>query len=457
MRPLASSPVVVAVLALTACVSAGRPAGPVVSPTGIVYPTGTPPTETRTSQTARLYLRQDRYDRALDLALEGVASAPGNPIHYFLAGAAYARLAQLARADSMFVEAERLYPAYELEIEPEREAAWGSAFNDGLEAYGAGEVERAIDLWLEATRIYDLRSEAHRNVASLLAVEGRYPEAIDVYQRGLAGLEDRPATRALTDEEVRTRAETAGGMEAQLSVLLLATERWGEAEPILRRRLEQDPGDVEIRSDLARALDGMGRTEEAQQFYGTLLTEEGLGGTQLFNLGVALFRISDFHRAAEAFRRLTESQPDSRDAWFNYTNALFAAEAWAPLAAAGDRLIDLEPLGENALLITARAQLETGDREAAVGTLALADAAPAYLEEMRLRRAGASTLVEGRITGNAADPGALVHLRFIFYGDAGSELGSETLSLEAPAPGRSEPFEVAFAMRASAYRYELMR
>jgi tetratricopeptide (TPR) repeat protein len=246
-------------------------------------------------------------------------------------------------------------------------------------------------------------------------------------------------------------------MEAQLSVLLLATERWGEAEPILRRRLEQDPGDVEIRSDLARALDGMGRTEEAQQFYGTLLTEEGLGGTQLFNLGVALFRISDFHRAAEAFRRLTESQPDSRDAWFNYTNALFAAEAWAPLAAAGDRLIDLEPLGENALLITARAQLETGDREGAVGTLALADAAPAYLEEMRLRRAGASTLVEGRITGNAADPGALVRLRFIFYGDAGSELGSETLSLEAPAPGRSEPFEVAFAKRASAYRYELMR
>lgn len=447
---------IAALFGLVGCVAGGRPPGPVTSPTGIVYPIGTPPEETRTSQTATLYLRQDRYDRALELALEGVATDGGNPIHYFLAGAAYARLADLAHADSMFDEATRLYPAYELEIEPEREAAWGAAFNDGLEAYEAGDVEGAIDVWREATLIYDLRPEVHRNLASLLALEARHAEAIDVYRRGLSGLEARPATRVLTELELGERVAATREMDAQLSTLMLATDRFTEAEPLIRRRLERDPDNVELRSDLARALSGMGRDAEAEEIYGTLLVEEGLAGTQLFNLGVALFRSSDFAGAAEAFRRLTESQPESRDAWFNYANALFAAEAWEALAAAGDRLIAVEPLGENAILITARAQLETGDRAAAVGTLALADAAPVYLDDLRMRRARATTRVEGRVTGNAADPGTSVRVRFVFYGERGEELGSETLRLAAPSPGEAAPFEVTFVMRADAYRYELV-
>jgi tetratricopeptide (TPR) repeat protein len=296
----------------------------------------------------------------------------------------------------------------------------------------------------------------HRNLASLLALEARHAEAIDVYRRGLSGLEARPATRVLTKLELGERVAATREMDAQLSTLMLATDRFTEAEPLIRRRLERDPDNVELRSDLARALSGMGRDAEAEEIYGTLLVEEGLAGTQLFNLGVALFRSSDFAGAAEAFRRLTESQPESRDAWFNYANALFAAEAWEALAAAGDRLIAVEPLGENAILITARAQLETGDRAAAVGTLALADAAPVYLDDLRMRRARATTRVEGRVTGNAADPGTSVRVRFVFYGERGEELGSETLRLAAPSPGEAAPFEVTFVMRADAYRYELV-
>lgn len=444
-------------LMMSACGGPQRAApGPLVSPTGVVYAPGTPPTETRSSQTASLYLRQDLVDRALALALEGIEEYPGNPIHYFLAGVAHARLGSYEAADSMFDEAERIYPAYELEVEPEREAAWGQAFNAGLEAYEAGQVEETIRIWAGATTIYDLRPEAHRNLASLLGSEGRYDEAIEAYQGALSGLDRRPATRLLRPEDLEAREEVRTDLELKLSELLLLTSRFAEAEPLLRRRLEQDPDDVELRAQLAAALSGMGREAEAREIYQSLLTEESLEITQIFSLGVGLFRASQYLQAAEAFQRVTELQPDSRDAWFNYANSLFAAGAWDSLAAAGARLVELDPLGENARLMTARAQLELGDRAGALAGLDIVEQAPVYVEGLQMQRSGTSINVFGRVTGNAAEPGSEIALRFTFYGEGGVFLGAETVHVVAPAEGETVSFEVPFAQGASAYRYELL-
>ena len=457
MRWAATTGRLLALMAIAGCAARGGPAGPIVSPTGIVYTGGTPPRETRRSQTATLYLRQNRIDRALGLALEGIAADSTNPIHYFLAGVAYLRLGQYGNADSLLSDAERIYPAYVLDIEPEREAAWVQAFNAGIEAFDGGDWESTIQIWTQATQIYDLRPEAHLNLASILGADARYEEAIDVYRQGLLGLDGMPVTRVFLEADLADREQARSDMEEGLLALLLSTSRFAEAEPLLRARLGRDPTDVELRTALAAALAGQGRQAEAVTMYSELLAEGSLAPTALFNLGVQLFGSGAFMQAAESFRRLTELQPSSRDAWFNYANSLFAAEAWEPLAAAGTRLVELDPLGENAQLVTARAQLEIGDRPAAIASLDRADQAPVHVEGLQMQRAAAVTTVFGRVTGNTAEPGTSVALRFTFYGDSGEPLGVDTLTVTAPAPEASEGFEVRFSMAAAAYRYELLQ
>lgn len=444
------------VLVFAACSPAGRsgPAGPVMSPTGIVYEPGTPPEDTRYSQTATLYLRQDHLDRALDQALEGVEADPGNPVHYFLAGSALARMGQYRRADSMFVEAERIYPAYELQVEPERESAWAVAFNAGVEAYDRGDLDAAEEAWREATVIFHIRPEAHRNLATLLANEGEYDDAIEVYREALEGLERRPATRVLEEDEIQRRREIRSELERSLAQLLLYRERFAEAEPLYRRLVEEDSTDVRLRSDFARVLDGLGRTEEASRIYTSLLGEQSLEPTQLFNLGVALFRSSSFGDAAEAFRRLTELHPESRDAWFNYANALFAGEAWSELARIGERLLEVDPLSENSALIVARAHLELGDEETAIRHVEASDSLPLHLGQLQLRRPGSETVVRGDAVGNAARPGTPVRIRFVFHDDGG-RVGSASVTVDAPEADQSVPFEVSLDRRAGWYRYEL--
>jgi tetratricopeptide (TPR) repeat protein len=433
-----------------------QPPAPVVSPTGIVYRVGTPPSETRYSQTATLLMRiESSTERGLEQALEGIAADSTNPIHFFLAGAAYARLGHYPEANRMFIRAEQLYPAYELQVEPEREAAWAEAFNQGARAYGEDDLEAAVQAWQGAISIFDLRPEAHRSLAQLHAGEGRYDEAITLYQSALAGLEKRPVTRVLEEQELQERATAKRELESSLVQLLLFRNRFAEAEPILRRHLERDSTDADLRGSLAEALVGLGRADEARAIYTSLLSETGLEVTQLFNLGVALFRAGEFDAAARAFQRLTELQPSSRDAWFNFANSLFAAQDWRTLTSVGERLIELDPLNENAGLITARAHLELGDQAAALRGVERVRSAPVYVEGLSLRPGVDETKVLGRLKGSRSEAGNLIRLRFTFYGDDGV-VGSTEVRLPAPAEGVLEPFEVAFRMKASSYSYVVL-
>ena len=426
-----------------------------VSPTGFVYELGTPPVPSRFSQTGALYLTQGLDARALELALLGVDAEPENPIHYMLAGLAHARLEQYNEADAMFTEAQRIYPAYELDIEPEREAAWIDLFNAGVLAYAEGDVERTIEAWEQAGMMWGLRPDASLNLATLFNGEGRWDDAIAAYQRVVAGLDRTPVTRVLTQDELQRREDLKMRSEESLTQLLLFRERFVEAEPLLRRHLESDSTNVQVRGDLAAALHGLGQDTEAVAIYTGLLSETGLGARDLFNLGIALYRAGDFMAAADAFEQLTRLQPDSRDAWFNYANSLFAAESWESLAPVADRLTEVDPLGENAGLIAARAHLELGDEQSAAEGLNRTESAPVHLEGLQLRPSAEETSLQGRVVGNAAEPGTSVRLRFTFYGDGGA-LGMESLTVSAPPAGVSARLEVSFAGRASAYRYELV-
>jgi tetratricopeptide (TPR) repeat protein len=453
--PRAALPLAVALVLAGCATGGGGPTGPVISPTGIEYEPGTPPVETRFSQTAALYLRSDNPERALDLVLQGIDSDPENPIHYFLAGVAKARVGEHEAADAMFAEAQELYPAYELDIEPERESAWADAFNEGSRAYAAGDVNEAIRAWQGAAVIYDLRPEVHRSLAALLSAEGRYDEAIGVYEQAVEGLERRPATRVLDEDELRERRRERTSMEERLAELFLLTERFEEAEPYLRRQLRADPESRQVRRNLALALGRQGRRDEAGEIYDALLSEEELESSELFGLGVALFRSGDYERAGRTFGALAELRPRARDVWFNYANALFAAERWDDLLTVAEQLVELDPLSESAALIAARARVETGDERGALGWLERIGESPVHLEGLVMSHGSEGTSVQGRIVGNRAEPGDTVRLRFTFYGDDG-ELGSEPLALAAPAPEESEAFEVTIRTRATAYRYEVV-
>lgn len=431
--------------------------GPVTSPTGREYEPGTRPTRSSFTDAGVLFLAQEQYSRALEQAQQGIAAQPGNPWHYLIAGQANVGLGEYEEALRMYQRAQEIYPAYELEIEPLREQAWAIAFNEGVEAYNAGDLAGAAAAWNRANLIYDQRPEAYLNLAVIHTQEQRFDEAIRAYRGGLEAAGRTPATRQLEPEELEEREETRALMMTNLAQLLMYTEQFAEAERLFREQLARTPDDMELQSNLAAVIARQGRTAEAEEMYDRLLNSPQLSGTDLFAIGVALFQSENYARAAEAFRRYTEIQPNSRDGWYNYANALYAQGSFRELVPVAQRLVQLDPLSENSALILARAHREVGQNQQALQALQANEDHPLRLEELEFRPSPTRTVVSARVTGNRAPQGTPIQLRFTFYGEGGAQLGTETVTVNAPAAGGSTRLEVAHQGLAQAYRYELVR
>jgi len=440
---------------------------PDVSPiTGEPYPEGVTPRETAETTTATLFLARaeasegeearELYRRGLDAALEGVEEDPENPQVYWLAGIGHVGVDEYEEADRMWERAQELYPAFELEIEPAREMAWVQALNQGIEAYNAGDLERARQYWEGAATIFDKHPQAYANLGFIYAQDGEDQRAIDMFREAVASVE-RPMIRDLEEEEISERDESRDQALQNLGQLLARTGQYDEAERIYRQHLERDPDDVQARTTLALILGQMGRDAEALEIYEELLEAPGVEAHALFEAGIGLYQSDQFERAARAFERVTQMAPNNRDAWYFRTNALFAQEAWQALIPVGEQTIELDPLNRHVHLLIVGAYRDLDQRDRALEWAERAEELPVAVDNIQLDATQNTAQVRGIVEGNAASQGTPIQLRFTFYGASG-QLGSETVTVNAPAAGETTNLQVSMptSERATGYRYEIL-
>ncbi len=446
-------------LVLGACASAGGAGAAGAA-------AATPGRETKFSSSATLALAQAEgadsaqaqqfYQQALAQAQQGIAADANNPRHYLLAGNAQAGLGSYAEANSMWTRAAELAPAMADEVRTSREQAWAKLFNAGVVAYNAGSADVAIRSWEAANQIYDARGESYLNLAAVYTQQEQYDRAVAAYRGALAAYDREPGGE-MTPEETAERAANRQEVITNLGQLYVTTERYGEAETLYRELLAKNPNDIAVQSSLAVALSKQGKKADALQSYDKLLASPQLSSNDMFNVGVGLFQIEEYDRAAKAFRGVTEQNPNNRDAWYNLVNALYAQEKAQPLVPVAERLMQLDPLNENAALILARAYRDTKQNQKALATLESIERAPVFVDNLQLRTENGRSVIRGSVTSKAARAGSPVQLRFTFYGPSG-ELGTQTVTVNAPAAEQSANFEAALESPtpATGYRYQVV-
>jgi tetratricopeptide (TPR) repeat protein len=433
--------------------------------------------ETRFTTAAKLQLaqaeaatgarQQELYQQALQQSLQGIEAAPTNPQHFYLAGLAHAGLGDFAAADEMWVQALEMYPAYRGDIAVAREQAWAQAFNMGVVAYNEGDQAAAIRHWETANQIFDGRPEAYFNLAAVHSQEERYDRAIEAFQSAVAAL-DREPGRELSPEEVADRDESRITALQNMGNLQLFTEQFTAAEQTFRRLGELQPQNVQARASLATALARQGRRDQAMGVYQELLATPGITADQLMSVGVGMFQAQEYAQAAGAFRRVTEMQPRSRDALYNYLNALYAQQRdqatatpqrWQEIIPVAERLIEMDPLNENAHLILIQAFRDTRQQQRALRVAEQNQAAPVHVDEVRVDHDGSRVLLQAVAIGNQARPGSPIRLAFTFFGAGGETLGTQTTTVTAPAPNATTRFQVTVPTETApvGYRYTVVR
>ena len=446
--------------------------------------------ETYLSQAEREPVLADKAEflkKALESAFAGVQASPDNPRSWFQAGQAYVGLKDWAGADSAFAKAESLYPEYAEEIDPMRLSAWIEAYNAGVTALQANNMEEAIKSLSVANTLYRKRPEAMVTLGSVYVQQGDLAAAEAVFKDALEVMRG-PERAKQTEEELAVWAEDELTVSMRLANIYAGQEKFAEAEQVYRQLLESQPGNAMARANLAVVMSRAGKTEEAATAYRELLSQDDLSESTLFNIGIGLFTAQDYGRAATAFERVIAINPVSHESLYNLGQSLYA-QAGAletereganaarqqeivaeltrlnqSLQTAAEKLLALDPTNRNAMMMLAQAQrslaeLGTGDadalRNAALATLEKHAALPFEVSGITIVPGDGSVQVVGRVTNLKAEPGSPITFRFSAIDRDGNELAGEDITVTAPAVDASSNFETTLTVpeEAAGWKY----
>ena len=403
------------------------------------------------TRSAELFLTQaelgasERFQQALDAAMNSILEDPMNALGYYQAGRAQVGMWDYVAADTLFNKALELHPPYEPDIELLRNQAWTTAFKAAIEPMDAGNIAQSIELWEAAEVIYGGRyPQALINLASVYPDFERIDDAIDAYGAALEVLRDSATIEMMQSDSAlgEEYPQYERSVVINRMVLLAGQERFAEAASDLGVYLESNPGDIEVLANRAAVLVEAGMPDSAEAIYDNLLSGEGLGAGEYYNIGVGLYNSDNLGRAAEAFGRVLEVSPQHREAAFMRAYTLNLADDFEPCVPAALALLDLDPYYLDNYRIAARCLAGTDKGQEAAG----------YLQDMQnlafsigntqlIPGADGGGSVTGELTNKSLEAGAMVTVRVHFSGDDGATVGTATQRVESPAPGETTTFQ----------------
>ena len=407
-------------------------------------------------------IRVETYREVLEIINTGLEREDDNPEAYLHLGIVQTGLGNYLAADSAFDRAEEMYPDYvdapEGGTTPFRLNAWFQAYTDASASSEEGNDEGAVELFHIANIIYDRRPEAYLSIGSQLAGLGDLDGSIDAWRSAIAVIESPDidpgddATRESWDTEFWPMAHS------NLGRVLEMAQRAEEAVPVYEKLLERDPDNQEARSSLAIALAMTGQGDDAVSFFDEILARDDGTALDYFNAGVSLYQVDQLDKASVGFVKALERAPMFRDALQSLCQTLDVLEDYEAQVPYSERLLKLDPHNEYGYQMHIRALVQVGRQTDGVGALDIMQGLPFITDNLQLQPLASGARVSGTAMNKTLAPGTSVTLRFTFYADDGSPVGSEDVEVTISDPDVAHTFQLTFEGEADVlgYGYEFV-
>lgn len=433
---------------------------------------------------AELYLKNARtnpnpedkaklYRQAISVLKDGFERQPDNPRNYEMAGQAYIGLRDYVAADSAFTKALEMWSCYAGRIDTLRFNAWVPVFNRAISYTQQGDVESALENYERAWTIYKGLPQPMLQAGTIYAQQAITAEtdeqrnelqekAIEAYGIAAKVLAQRPARLSEAQQQEYSRAASFN-----MAQMLAFEERFEEAARAYMAFLEQEPANVDARSNAAvvltraagQAQAQAGELEEgpekesllakadslraiADGFYADLLAREDLDASDYHNIGLGLLQIGGYDGATIAFQKALDIQPYRMNSLEQLARVVFTAQRYDSLAVVAKTLVDRYPMSLDNLALLANAYRETEAVDSALAMLQRREALPAELANLDLGMKEGAFILSGDLVNLKLAQDTPVELQFDFYNDSGELVSSETVTVAAPAENSSVSFEV---------------
>jgi tetratricopeptide (TPR) repeat protein len=399
------------------------------------------------------------YDQAVGAAQSAITEDSQNPLAHRLAGVASMGLDDYVGASGHFDQAQDLRPLYEFDLVGIREAAWLDLYQEATPYVQSGDYATAATHFENANVIYSGRPEVMITLGKIYAQLREHDKAVENFDAALAFMRsDVVATMdSVTVEGWREQMADLPMLRAQV---LADAGRFEDAVGTYRHMSAANPDDIDLKRGLAAILLKMGNRSEATQIYDDMVTMPGLMAADFFAIGVGFYQGSDYARSAAAFEGAATASVNDRDAIEMWARSLQLDSMWTELPPVTERWVDLDPNSQNAYLIMAQSANQNGDAERTQMAIQAVDGLEVTVNDLQLSRLGnGGAAVSGSLANKTLEPGARVSLRFTFYANDGTPIGSVTEAVSAGMIDMGQVFQIQFdsAEPVSGYGYEILR
>lgn len=385
--------------------------------------------------------------QAKDLILAGIAkeAQATNAAAWYYLSRVYLMQGDVGGVDSALTKAQALQPQCELDIGTMRQNNWANLARAGFELQQKGDIPGAINLFRDASRLFNDLPQVVSNLGVLFANSGHEDSAAVYFAKGLAIAEAKAATDTSLIGDRNSNA-------LNLALMYQRLDKHKDAIAALQKYLGWDPKSMDARKALTQSFRAAGMTKQADSLDNAMIGDmakqnfDSLDTQDILAIGVAAFNAQRYPDAAIAFGKAVARNPYSRDAVYNLANAYLATKENEKLIDAANKLVAIEPMNEDVYRLLGQGHKALKHDADVLKAAEKLVGLPVTIEMTSFQIGRGSTKLQGTATGRAptdaqgkAIKPAPVTIVIEFVTSAGAVVDTKEVSLGLVAVGASQP------------------
>ena len=270
---------------------------------------------------AKLYIQQKNYDKALEALLKDVQKNPDSDEGYYLLGYVYGEKDQYSEMMDAFNKSLSISKNYEENVTASRIYHWANLFNKGVKAYQDGVnsqnedsskviLGKAADSFESAIEIEPDSIDTYKNLAFVYMSAGNFEKAVDPLKVMIEKEQALDGYRYL-GEILYER-----GVKERETDSTTAMKTFNEAIKVLEEGRKYYPNNQDILLSLSNSYIAADKLEVAKEVFKAGVETEPENQYYRYNYGVLLLGGEQFEEAELQFKKAIEIDP-------NYENALY--------------------------------------------------------------------------------------------------------------------------------------
>lgn len=271
---------------------------------------------------AKLYIQQKNYDKALESLLKEVEKNPSSDEGYYYLGVVYGEKENYDKMLESYDKSLEISKKYAQNISDSKKYYWANLFNRGVAFYQRGinaddpdsnkvYFDKSIYAFKYAIKIQPDSSDTYKNLAFVYMSSGEYDEAIGPLKEIIKREQELDGYRFLGEIYYNK------GMMAQSQDSMKAVGYFNQAVEVLEEGRKYHPGDSELLLVLSNSYIGANKIDVAIDAFKAGVIQEPENKYYRYNYGVLLLGAENFEEAEEQFLKAIEIDPEYQNAIYN--------------------------------------------------------------------------------------------------------------------------------------------